>query len=95
MAPDCSPDLLALDDGMKRLAEFDARKSKVVELRCFGGLSVEETAAVLYVSPFTVIRDWNLAKAWLQREFRNQSWRCGSSISRFPRGNAENQMNAA
>jgi len=58
---------------MKRLAEFDLRKSKVVELRFFGGLSVEETAAVLGVSPFTVIRDWNLAKAWLQREIRNRT----------------------
>jgi RNA polymerase sigma factor (TIGR02999 family) len=72
IAPERSRDLVALDDAMKRLAEFDPRKSKVVELRYFGGLSVEETAAVLNVSPFTVIRDWNLAKAWLQREIRNQ-----------------------
>jgi DNA-directed RNA polymerase specialized sigma subunit len=64
---------VALDGAMKRLAEFDERKSKVVELRFFGGLSVEETAAVLNVSPFTVIRDWNLAKAWLQREIRNRT----------------------
>jgi len=71
IAPERSPDLVALDDAMKRLAEFDPRKSKVVELRFFGGLSVEETAAVLGVSPFTVIRDWNLAKAWLQREIRS------------------------
>jgi len=72
-APERSPDIVALDEAMKRLAEFDLRKSKVVELRFFGGLSVEETAAVLGVSPFTVIRDWNLAKAWLQREIRNRT----------------------
>jgi RNA polymerase sigma-70 factor, ECF subfamily len=73
IAPERSPDMVALDDAMKRLAKFDLRKSKVVELRFFGGLSVEETAAVLDVSPFTVIRDWNLAKAWLQREIRNRN----------------------
>jgi RNA polymerase sigma-70 factor (ECF subfamily) len=73
IAPERGPDLLALDEAMKRLAEFDERKSKVVELRFFGGLSVDETAAVLNVSPFTVIRDWNLAKAWLQRELRSKA----------------------
>jgi len=61
-------DLVALDDALKALAAVDARKSKVVELRFFGGLSVEETAEVLKVSPDTVLRDWRLAKAWLQRE---------------------------
>src|SRR5262245_4489831 len=71
-APERAPDVLALDEALKRLAEFDPRKGKVVELRFFGGLSVEETAAVLNVSPFTVIRDWNLAKAWLHREIRSQ-----------------------
>jgi RNA polymerase sigma factor (TIGR02999 family) len=71
LMPERGPDLLALDEALERLADFDLRKSKVVELRFFGGLSVEETAAVLRVSPFTVIRDWNLAKAWLQREIRN------------------------
>jgi RNA polymerase sigma-70 factor (ECF subfamily) len=73
LAPERSADVLLLDEAMKRLADFDPRKSKVVELRFFGGLSVEETAAVLNVSPFTVIRDWNLAKAWLQREIRSQT----------------------
>src|SRR3989475_2110260 len=62
------PDLVALDTALERLAELDARKSKVVELRFFGGLSVEEAAEVLKVSPFTVHRDWRLAKAWLHRE---------------------------
>jgi RNA polymerase sigma-70 factor, ECF subfamily len=60
--------LVALDDALKALADVDPRKSKVVELRFFGGLSVEETAAVLKVSPDTVMRDWRLAKAWLARE---------------------------
>jgi RNA polymerase sigma-70 factor, ECF subfamily len=60
--------LLALDDALHALAGVDARKCKVVELRFFGGLSVEETAAVLEVSPDTVFRDWRLARAWLVRE---------------------------
>jgi RNA polymerase sigma factor (TIGR02999 family) len=68
MSPERSPDLVELDDALKRLADFDPRKSQVVELRFFGGLSNEETAEVLGLSPFTVIRDWNLAKAWLYRE---------------------------
>jgi RNA polymerase sigma-70 factor (ECF subfamily) len=63
-------DLIALDDAMQALAKFDERKSQVVELRFFGGLSVEETAAILQVSPNTVLRDWRLAKAWLFSEMR-------------------------
>jgi RNA polymerase sigma factor (TIGR02999 family) len=63
-------DVVALDDALTALAAMDARKSQVVELRCFGGLSVEETAEVLKVSPDTVLRDWRLAKAWLAREMR-------------------------
>ena len=69
-AKDRSPDLLALDEALDRLAKQDPRKARVVELRFFGGLSVEETAAVLNVSPFTVIRDWNFVKAWLSREMK-------------------------
>jgi RNA polymerase sigma-70 factor (ECF subfamily) len=61
-------DLVALDDALQALAAVDARKARVVELRFFGGLSAEETAAVLKVSPDTVLRDWRLAKAWLARE---------------------------
>jgi len=61
-------DLVALDDALKALAAVDSRKGRVVELRFFGGLSAEETAAVLKVSPDTVLRDWKLAKAWLLRE---------------------------
>lgn len=63
-------DLVALDDALQALAKFDERKSRVVELRYFGGLSVEETAEVLQVSSDTVMRDWKLAKAWLLREIR-------------------------
>jgi RNA polymerase sigma-70 factor (ECF subfamily) len=61
-------DLAALDDGLQRLARLDERKSRVVELRFFGGLSVQETAEVLKVSPETVARDWKLAKVWLLRD---------------------------
>jgi RNA polymerase sigma-70 factor (ECF subfamily) len=66
--PGRDPDLLALDDALESLAQFDPRKAQVVELRFFGGLSAEETAAVLKVSVITVMRDWNTAKAWLYRE---------------------------
>jgi RNA polymerase sigma-70 factor, ECF subfamily len=66
--PDRNPDLLALDDALTSLAEFDPRKAQIIELRFFGGLTVEETASVLEVSAITVTRDWNSAKAWLYRE---------------------------
>jgi RNA polymerase sigma factor (TIGR02999 family) len=65
-------DLVALDDALNRLAAVDERKSRVVELRYFGGLSVEETGEVLKVSPETVMRDWKLAKAWLLRELSGE-----------------------
>jgi RNA polymerase sigma-70 factor (ECF subfamily) len=70
MTEDRRHDVIALDDALNALAQFDARKSRVVELRCFGGLTVEETATVVNVSQDTVMRDWKLAKAWLQRELR-------------------------
>jgi RNA polymerase sigma factor (TIGR02999 family) len=63
-----SAEVVALDEGLERLAELDPRKSQIVELRFFGGLTIEETAEVLDVSPGTVMRDWTLAKAWLRRE---------------------------
>jgi RNA polymerase sigma-70 factor, ECF subfamily len=66
--PEPDADLVMLDDAMLALANFDARKARVVELRFFGGLSVEETGEVLNVSPITVTRDWNTARAWLYRE---------------------------
>jgi len=69
---DKSPDLIAVDAALERLAEIDPRKSRVVELRFFGGLSLEEMAEVLKVSPFTVHRDWKLAKAWLHRELTEE-----------------------
>jgi RNA polymerase sigma-70 factor, ECF subfamily len=65
-------DLLALDQALNSLASFDERKSKVVELRFFGGLSVEETAEVLRISAHTVMRDWKFAKVWLLRELRGE-----------------------
>jgi len=65
-------DLVALDDALKGLAAIDPRKSQVVELRFFGGLSVEEAAEVLKVSPATVMRDWRLAKVWLFHEMRRE-----------------------
>lgn len=61
-------DLVALEDALNALAALDARQSKVVEMRFFGGLSLEETAEVLKVSPGTVRRDWRMARAWLHRE---------------------------
>ena len=65
--------MVALDDAMNELARIDARKVQVVEMRFFGGLSVEETAEVLKVSPVTVMRDWSTAKAWLYRELTGGS----------------------
>jgi RNA polymerase sigma factor (TIGR02999 family) len=67
-SPQKSPELVALDDALNELAGFDPRKAQVVELRYFGGMSVEETAEVLGVHPKTVLRDWRLAKLWLKRE---------------------------
>lgn len=66
-------ELVALDDALLGLAAFDERKSRVVELRYFGGLSVDEAAQVLEISPQTVIRDWNMAKAWLYQQLSNES----------------------
>jgi RNA polymerase sigma-70 factor, ECF subfamily len=66
--PNKAVDLVALDNALEALEDLDERRSRVVELRFFGGLSVEETAAVLSISPDTVMRDWKLARAWLRRE---------------------------
>jgi RNA polymerase sigma factor (TIGR02999 family) len=66
-------DLVALDDALNALAAFDGRKAQVVEMRFFGGLSVEETAEALKVSVDTVMRDWKLSKAWLLRELKQSS----------------------
>jgi len=68
VTPQQSTNLVALDDALRSLARVDARKSQVVEMRFFGGLTEEETAEVLKISEKTVRRDWNLAKVWLMRE---------------------------
>ena len=73
VAHEKSADLVALSDALSTLASFDPRMGQVVELRFFGGLTVQETADVLKVSPETVMRDWRLAKAWLQREMRGDA----------------------
>jgi RNA polymerase sigma-70 factor (ECF subfamily) len=73
VSSDPGANLVALDDALRRLAEVDQRKSTVVELRFFGGLSVKETAEVLKVSGDTVMRDWQLAKVWLLRELSGGS----------------------
>jgi RNA polymerase sigma-70 factor (ECF subfamily) len=65
-------DLVALDDAMNALSQLDPRKVQIVEMRFFGGLSVEETAEVLKISPITVKRDWRAAKAWLYRELTGE-----------------------
>jgi RNA polymerase sigma-70 factor, ECF subfamily len=69
-APAQSAELVRLDEALERLAKLDSRQSRIVELRFFGGMSVEETAEFLKVSPKTVKRDWSLAKAWLHGELR-------------------------
>jgi len=66
--PELDNRLVDLDDALESLAQFDARKAKVVEFRFFGGLSVKETAEVLKISPESVKRDWKLARAWLMHE---------------------------
>jgi RNA polymerase sigma factor (TIGR02999 family) len=64
-------DLVSLDEALTSLAELDPRQARVVELRFFAGLSIEETAEVLGISPATVKREWSMAKAWLHRELTN------------------------
>ncbi len=68
VADETDVDLLAIDEALDRLAAIDPQQARVVELRFFSGLSVEETAAALGVSPKTVKRDWSVARAWLRRE---------------------------
>jgi RNA polymerase sigma factor (TIGR02999 family) len=67
---DRTPELLAVDDALERLEKLDARQARVVECRVFAGMTVEETARILEVSPTTVKRDWTLARAWLNRQMR-------------------------
>jgi RNA polymerase sigma-70 factor, ECF subfamily len=68
-------DIVDLDEALQRFSQLDARKAQVVELRYFGGLSIEETAQVLNVSPATVKRDWEVARAWLLRELKTENER--------------------
>jgi RNA polymerase sigma-70 factor (ECF subfamily) len=68
VAHEQSASVVALDDALKRLEEIDPRKSRIVELRFFGGMSIEETAAALRVSPGTVMREWTFIRAWLRKE---------------------------
>jgi RNA polymerase sigma factor (TIGR02999 family) len=76
VSPEPAVDLVALEQALTRLGQADARKSKVVELRFFGGMTVEETAEVLQISSETVMRDWSMARAWLLRELDG-----GTSVS--------------
>jgi len=71
--PDSMVDVLELDDALTRLAQVDQRKARIVELRFFGGLEVEEAAALLNISEITVMRDWRMAKAWLHKELVRDS----------------------
>ncbi len=73
LSPAKSAALVRLDNALEALAKIDPRKARIVELRYFGGLSVEETAEALDVHPNTVVRDWNLAKAWLAREMNTDA----------------------
>ena len=68
MGDERTVDLIALDDALKDLASFDQRQSEIVEMRFFGGLTNEEIAEVLQISPRTIKREWRLARAWLRRE---------------------------
>ena len=74
VSPQRSVDLVALDNALKTLETFDLRKSQIVELRFFGGLGVKETAEVLKISPRTLIREWNKAKAWLLEELNQEKF---------------------
>ena len=71
MTPEKSAELIALDEALDRLAEFDKLKSQIVEMRYFGGLTIEETAEVLGIAPVTVSVHWRLAKAWLGKEIKS------------------------
>jgi len=73
IAPSRDVDLIALDEALRRLANLSERQSRIVEMRFFGGLSIEETSHVLSISPATVERDWNAARAWLHREISGEA----------------------
>lgn len=72
ISPARPDEIVALDDALRRLEQYDKRKSSVVELRYFGGLTIDEIAGLLGVAPITVKRDWSMAKAWLYRQMSHQ-----------------------
>jgi RNA polymerase sigma-70 factor (ECF subfamily) len=72
ISAESDPEIVRLDEALEELAKFDSRKAQVVEMRYFGGLTAEEAASVLGISPQSVNRDWSLAKAWLVREMTRQ-----------------------
>ena len=72
VSPERSAEVVVVDDALNGLASLDRRKSQIVELRFFEGLSIEETAEVLKISPGTIMREWTLAKAWLHREISGE-----------------------
>jgi RNA polymerase sigma factor (TIGR02999 family) len=78
---DQATDLVAVDEALQQLQVLDSRKSQVVELRFFGGLSIEETAEVLKIAPITVMREWNSAKAWLYRELNQRHGNEGRALA--------------
>ena len=82
IAPQMELDLVLLDQALKSLAEFDERRAKVVEMKFFGGLTIDEIAAVLNVSRQTVDRDWGLAKAWLIREMKHKRNRGAAALGK-------------
>jgi len=82
MGGERAADLVALDDALTALARLDPRKASVVELRFFGGLSVDETAEALHISQVTVMRDWSTAKAWLYRELAGETDNASRSLER-------------
>src|SRR5947209_20626082 len=73
LKPERGAELIALDEALKRLAALHPRKGQIVELKFFGGLTVEEIAEVLKISPVTVMRDWSFAKSWLHREISHDA----------------------
>ena len=73
MGPGRAEEIVAIHEALEHLAKMDPRQAQVVEMRFFGGLSVEETAAVLKISPETVMRDWKFAKSWLRRELSKET----------------------
>ena len=88
-APIRPEQLIRLDDALEALAQFDSRKAKVVEMRFFGGMTVEETAEVLHISPDSVVRDWRISRSWLMRELKSAAPHPGSDGNRISLSNGK------